>query len=237
MRCEELDWEILRGGDEDTPVYLRSVDHLDRCQLCQARMLQLVEKGVDWWSEAKECWLSDELPKVSELIETHSIVIDTASNEDHEAYRNTFKAVEAMLEVPTHPELLGRIGRYDVERLVGQGGMGVVFKGYDTELHRVVAIKVLAPHLASNTAARKRFTREARAAAAVVHPHVVPIHNVEADGKLPFLVMQFVSGESLQTRIERLGPASVGETLRVAQQVASGLAAAHAQGLVHRVLD
>ncbi|HND51778.1 MAG TPA: serine/threonine-protein kinase, partial [Pirellulaceae bacterium] len=114
------------------------------------------------------------------------------------------------------------------------GGMGVVLKAFDTELNRPVAIKVLAPHLAASGAARQRFAREARAAAAVVHEHVVAIHNVESDGTLPFLVMQFVDGEPLQSRIDRLGMLDIATILRIARQTAAGLAAAHSQGLVHR---
>jgi serine/threonine-protein kinase len=139
-----------------------------------------------------------------------------------------------LLSPPSHPEMLGRLGRYEVERLIGSGGMGIVFKGFDTELHRPVAIKVLAPHLAGSGAARQRFAREARAAAAVVHEHVVAIHNVESDGASPFLVMQFVAGESLQARLDRQGPLDLCEVLRIGRQTAAGLAAAHAQGLVHR---
>ena len=101
-------------------------------------------------------------------------------------------------------------------------------------MNRPVAIKLLAPHLARLGAARQRFAREARAAAAVVHEHVVPIHNVESEHANPFLVMQFIAGESLQARVERDGPLSLLEMLRIAMQAASGLAAAHAQGLVHR---
>ncbi|MBC8352145.1 MAG: serine/threonine protein kinase [Planctomycetes bacterium] len=139
-----------------------------------------------------------------------------------------------LLAPPSHPEMLGRLGRYEIERLIGAGGMGVVFKGFDSELNRPVAIKVLAPHLAGSGAARKRFAREARAAAAIVHEHVVAIHNVESESELPFLVMQYVPGESLQGRIDREGPLDVCEVLRIARQTASGLAAAHEQGLVHR---
>ncbi|MCA8997032.1 MAG: serine/threonine protein kinase, partial [Planctomycetaceae bacterium] len=141
---------------------------------------------------------------------------------------------EQLLSAPSHPEMLGRIGRYDVERLIGAGGMGVVFKAFDNELNRPVAVKVLAPYLAGSGAARQRFAREARAAAAVVHEHVVSIHNVESNGDAPFLVMQYVTGESLQQRIDREGPLELCEILRIAMQTAAGLAAAHAQGLVHR---
>jgi serine/threonine protein kinase len=139
-----------------------------------------------------------------------------------------------LLGPPSHPEMLGRLGRYEVERLIGAGGMGIVFKAFDTELNRPVAIKVLAPHLAGSGAARQRFAREARAAAAVVHEHVVAIHNVETEAASPFLVMQYVAGESLQGRLDRQGPLAIKEILRIAHQTAAGLAAAHAQGLVHR---
>ncbi|MCA9067254.1 MAG: protein kinase, partial [Planctomycetaceae bacterium] len=139
-----------------------------------------------------------------------------------------------LLSPPTHPEMLGRIGRYEVERLIGSGGMGVVFKAFDTELNRPVAVKALAPHLAGSGAARNRFAREARAAAAVVHDHVVAIHNVESEGASPFLVMPYVAGESLQQRIDREGSLELCEILRIVKQTAAGLAAAHAQGLVHR---
>jgi serine/threonine protein kinase len=114
--------------------------------------------------------------------------------------------------------MLGRLGRYEIERIIGTGGMGIVLKGFDSELNRPVAIKLLAPHLARVGAARQRFAREARAAAAVVHEHVVPIHNVESEDANPFLVMQFVPGESLQARVERDGPLSVAEILRIGMQ-------------------
>ncbi|XZE56961.1 WG repeat-containing protein [Planctomycetaceae bacterium SH139] len=130
--------------------------------------------------------------------------------------------------------MLGRIGRYDVERLIGSGGMGVVLKAFDTELNRPVAIKLLAPYLASSGAARQRFSREARAAAAVMHPNVVPIYNVETEQVSPFIVMKYVSGESLQARIDRDGQLQLREILRIGMQVADGLSAAHLQGLVHR---
>ena len=97
-----------------------------------------------------------------------------------------------------------------------------------------MAIKVLAPQLAAVAAARKRFAREARAAAAVSHEHVVPIYAVDEFKGLPYLVMPFVAGESLQDRLDRQGPLDVPQILRIGMQAAAGLAAAHAQGLIHR---
>ncbi len=132
------------------------------------------------------------------------------------------------------PGPLGRFGPYEVLDVLGRGGMGVVLRAFDPSLHRVVAIKVMAAHLSGSTAARLRFAREARAAAAVVHDHVVTIHAVdEADG-LPYIVMQYVAGKSLQERIDQSGALEVSEILRIGMQIASGLATAHAQGLVHR---
>jgi len=110
----------------------------------------------------------------------------------------------------------------------------VVLKAFEPALHRHVAIKVLAAAVAGSATARRRFAREAQAAAAVCHDHVVTVHAVsEADG-LPYLVMQYVAGESLQARIDRNGPLELMEVVRIGHQTAAGLAAAHAQGLIHR---
>lgn len=150
-------------------------------------------------------------------------------------------AVEDFQDVPLDflapsekPESLGRLGPYEVLEVIGRGGMGVVLRAFDESLHRVVAIKVMARELATSAAARRRFAREAQAAAAVSHDHVVTIHAVEQAEGLPYLVMQYVAGISLQERLDQRGPLQVHEILRIGMQTASGLAAAHAQGLVHR---
>ncbi len=134
-------------------------------------------------------------------------------------------------EVPDH---LGRLGPYEVVDRVGRGGMGVVYKGHDAALNRYVAIKGLAPQWASDPGARRRFTREAQAAAAVSHPHIITIHAVGEWRGRPYLVMEFLTGASLQHRIDEDGPIELKDLLRIGVQVASGLAAAHAQGLIHR---
>ena len=140
----------------------------------------------------------------------------------------------SFLDAPTHPEMFGRIGRYDVEALLGRGGMGVVLRAHDSDLHRSVAVKVMAPEWAASMPARQRFAREAQAAASVAHENVIPIYNVEADAKLPYLVMLYVPGMTLERWVMTNGPADPATILRIAGQLAEGLAAAHRRGLVHR---
>lgn len=132
------------------------------------------------------------------------------------------------------PGRIGKLGNYEVLEVVGQGGMGIVLKAHDTKLNRIVAIKVLTPDLSRNAAAAKRFLREAQAAAAVSHDRVVTIFAVEEASVPPYLVMEYIEGQSLQQKIDRCGMLGLAEILRIGTQMASGLAAAHRQGLVHR---
>lgn len=222
----ELD-SLLAHADLDLPS--DQAEHLAECSDCQKRMEQLAAENADWDS-AKENLASsfDPLASIDFLVVEPRLWGHVAG----EAFTESM-AIQ-LLQPPSHPEMLGRLGRYEVERLIGSGGMGIVFKAFDTELHRPVAIKSLAPFLAGSGSARHRFAREARAAAAVVHDHVVPIHNVETDHSVPYLVMQYIAGDSLQTRLDREGTIELAEILRIGMQVASGLAAAHSQGLIHR---
>jgi eukaryotic-like serine/threonine-protein kinase len=132
------------------------------------------------------------------------------------------------------PQALGRLGYYDVLEVLGHGGFGVVLKARDTKLDRIVAVKTLSQSLATSATARKRFVREAKAAAAVKHENVVGIHHVSDEGPVPYLVMECVSGVSLETKLQQVGTLDLPAILRIGMQVASGLAAAHKQGLVHR---
>ncbi|MEX2138977.1 MAG: protein kinase [Pirellulales bacterium] len=132
------------------------------------------------------------------------------------------------------PAMLGRLGVYEVIGMLGRGGMGIVLKGFDRALHRNVAIKVLDPVLANVGAARQRFAREARAMAAISHEHVVPVYGVDEHGRLPYFVMEYVPGGTLERRLTQEGPCKVVEVVRVGLQVAQALAAAHRQGLIHR---
>jgi len=127
-----------------------------------------------------------------------------------------------------------QIGGHRIVRLIGTGAMGRVYLAQDERLDRSVAIKVLSRHRARDAAARQRFLREGRAAAAVEHPHVLAIHAVgEQDGR-PFIVMQHLEGTTLAAHLAADGSPPLAESLRIGREIAEGLAAAHARGLVHR---
>jgi len=132
-------------------------------------------------------------------------------------------------------DLIGRqIAGYRVEREIGRGGMAVVYRARDLRLDRAVALKLLAPELARNDTFRRRFTHESRVAAAIDHPHIVPVFEAgETDGVL-YIAMRYVAGLDLRHLLDREGPLPVEVAGRIAVQVASALDAAHDHGLVHR---
>lgn len=220
-----------------------ALEHIDQCPQCRDALCQLAALPEEWESVRSALAPRNDLLEKEYHQRTPSVVgfgshvqiveeVTAGKNGANATWPTAY--LKSILDEPSHPEMLGRIGRYDVERLIGCGGMGIVFKAFDTELNRPVAIKMLAPSLAHYGVARYRFAREAKAAAAVVHEHIVPIYNVESSGELPYLVMHYAQGDSLQSRIDRNGPLELKEILRISQQIASGLAAAHSQGLVHR---
>jgi formylglycine-generating enzyme required for sulfatase activity len=137
------------------------------------------------------------------------------------------------LSPSTRPDSLGRLGHYEMLQVLGRGGFGIVFRAFDDTLQRVVAIKVMAPQIATLSPARKRFLREARSSAAVRHENVVHIYEV-GEQPLPYLAMEFIPGETLQQKLDRSGPLEVSEILKIGRQIAEGLAAAHACDLIHR---
>jgi serine/threonine protein kinase len=144
------------------------------------------------------------------------------------------RSLTDFLAPPQGPGEVGRLGSYRVLKVLGVGGMGVVYLAEDPALQRRVALKAMLPALAAGAAARQRFLREARAAAAVEHDHVVHIYQVGEDRGVPFLAMQFLEGESVAARLERAGRLPVREVLRIGREAAEGLAAAHVRGLIHR---
>lgn len=160
---------------------------------------------------------------------------DLDSGDDDAPVRSASKGDDLHFLTPsTRADSLGRLAHYEVLDVIGRGGMGIVLRAFDDKLHRFVAIKVLSTILESTGAARQRFVREARAAAAVTNEHVIAIHSVEDSGPVSYLVMQYIDGKTLQQKIDDSGPLRLTEILRIALQIAEGLAAAHRHGLIHR---
>ena len=222
--CDAKQIEAFLNGelrDEDEALF---AEHLNDCPECCARVEQhavwqesathLKRTRFDGRSFDEAFATEEETLAARKPLQTQNVIDSLAPSED--------------------PRMLGRLGNYEVSGVVGAGAMGVVLKATDPSLDRAIAIKVLSPHLASSGAARKRFAREAKAAAAVLHSNVIPIHSVSNEHSLPYLVMPYVRSTSLQKRIDQDGALPTNEVLRIATQVAAGLAAAHAQGLVHR---
>jgi eukaryotic-like serine/threonine-protein kinase len=201
--------------------------HLDHCGTCQ-KALERLAAGSRLWDDLRHLGGEPDSPMPGR---------PAAGSRGKSRPAIGREGPELEFLAPSEdPAYLGRLGSYEVIGVLGEGGMGIVLKAFEPSLNRVVAIKVLAPQLAASGAARRRFQREAKAAAAVVHDHVVAIHTVDTDTKsgLPYLVMPCIDGRSLQDRIDRDGPLRTEEVLRIGMQTALGLAAAHAQGLVHR---
>jgi Tol biopolymer transport system component len=128
-----------------------------------------------------------------------------------------------------------RIGPYEIQSALGAGGFGEVYRARDTRLGRTVAIKILTARLIRDARARQRFDREARAVASLSHPHICPVYDISETDGIPFLVMEFLEGETLALRLVR-GPLTINEVLRYAIDIADALDHAHRQGIVHRDL-
>ncbi len=144
------------------------------------------------------------------------------------------EAALALLDEPPRDGAPGRLGAFEIHRLLARGGMGVVFAGRDPALQRPVAVKVLSPRLMADAPARARFLEEARAVAALDHPDILPVHSVHEHGDTVFFVMPLVEGRTLAERVAAEGPLPAREAARIALHAARALAAAHARGLVHR---
>jgi serine/threonine-protein kinase len=194
--------------------------HLLVCPACRDKLDELAG-GTRWWTDVRRYLGGDGACQFTQPPDGSDQDLATVLGLD-------------FLEPSQHPTSLGRLGPYEVLEVLGKGGWGIVLKAFEPALHRPVAIKVLAAAYAAHGPARKRFAREAQAAAAVIHDNVISVHAVNAEATPPYFVMALIVGQSLEQRIARTGPLLLPEILRIGMQTASGLAAAHAQGLVHR---
>jgi WD40 repeat protein len=226
-------WKALLEGLLEGDEQAQLSEHLEACPGCQLTLEQLSGGEEQWSARARK--LGREAEPAPALERVLAGVRAQSPPEQTQVEPAADGGLDlSFLRPADRPGYLGKLSHYHVMEVIGRGGMGVVLKAFDEVLHRVVAVKVMAPQLAANPAARKRFLREARMAAAVCHEHVITIHAVEEADGLPYLVMQYVAGVSLQERLDRTGPLEIKEILRIGTQTAQGLAAAHAHGLIHR---
>ena len=252
LNCDPNRLRLLLDDALPAPAQAEMVGHLDVCERCQQALEELAA-DKPWWQELRRMGGTPTPPCEQERLANSKggVGMPQAPTEEKGSKNGRSQCGPTLLQEktgsdeqtpgaldfldpPQEPHHLGRLDRFTVIAQLGRGGFGLVLKAHDPTLDRCVAIKVLAPYFASSGAARKRFAREAKAAATVVHPHVVPIHSVDSWKGLPYLVMSYIPGRSLQERLDREGPLELKEILRIGMQTASGLAAAHAQGLVHR---
>ncbi|MEM6471410.1 MAG: protein kinase [Planctomycetota bacterium] len=221
--CQPDHATAFLNGDLTTRQEKEFVRHLDSCETCRER-LEESAGDQNLWADV-QALLSSAQPQSEET---------QASEGEPDGLSVSIQQVLKALQPTDDPRSLGRLDNFEVTGVVGSGAMGVVLKAKDTSLDRIVALKVMNPVLAISGAARSRFEREAKAAAAVHHHNVVAIHGVSTSDDLPYLVMPYLKGGSLRQRVGDRGPLSLAEILRIGSQIAAGLAAAHRQGVVHR---
>lgn len=221
--CESNRLKAFLEGTLSVQKEQELIRHLDDCTHCTKGLEQLAAASSRWQEAKFHLSRSGSVVNSSDQVAIHPDVLPF-----------TIQQILGMLDPTDDPGSMGRIGGYEVIGVIGSGAMGVVVKAFDQTLDRVVALKVMNPTLAACGTARHRFAREAKAAAGVLHPNVIAIHGVSTDRELPYLVMPYIAGISLQQRMDRQGPLELTEVLRIGSQIAAGLAAAHRRGLIHR---
>jgi WD40 repeat protein len=230
---------LLAGPDTAVDELAALAEHLEHCARCADTVhgLQGADTFVQLVRAARAGRPREEEDVVEQLVKRITLLGYTPSppaTASPGLVADRGEEVAGQLAPPQGPDEIGRLGPYRVLRLLGSGGMGVVFEAEDTRLRRRVALKVLKPPLAAGAEARGRFEAEALAMAAVEHDHVVPIYQVGEENGVAFLAMPLLKGESLESRLRREGKLAPAEAVRVGREVALGLSAAHARDLIHR---
>jgi serine/threonine protein kinase len=223
LECDPLVVRSYLEGDLSESDEAGLMDHLAHCNECRTLMHGLAGSEEDW-SMAKELLLSG--------AEVYSTETQAASDQANSLALDLARYVQ--LHPTDDPHRMGRIGSFEIMSVIGRGGMGIVFKAFDPALHRTVAIKVLDPMVARLESSRRRFARESRAMAAIVHEHIVPVYAIDEHRELPYIVMEYVPGGTLESRIANGVPMTAIEIVRTVLQIAQGLSAAHRVGVIHR---
>lgn len=232
MNCPtDETWRAWLGVEGEIAVCQdRLTKHLDRCNRCQQVVKQL-SLDDPFYRQSREALRSTGLTSHDWHV---ACVSDTETLTTQPSSPAIVSLVQTLLGPSDDERSLGRLGRFEVLGIVGSGGMGIVLKARSIDMDRVVAIKIPQPQYWQSPDTLTTLEREARSAAAVVHPNVISIYHVDRYRDVPYLVMPYLAGQSLEQRIRDAGPMPIAEALRIARQVASALAAAHACGVVHR---
>jgi hypothetical protein len=212
------------SGDSDAALV---EEHLPACAGCVARLHTLETRDIVLDLARKQATAAAR-PCVDAPVQT---LIDTlkglgSSSTDlaeTQIYRKDASTLHGIFEPPEESDDLGRLGSYRILRLIGSGGMGMVFEARDTELNRIVAIKMQRPSSAGDPRARDRFLAEARAVASIEHDHIVPIFHIGERSDIPFFVMPYLQGESLEARHNPDPPEQETEIRRINAEIDPGL--------------
>ena len=202
--------------------------HLDNCESCQARLIELESVGLR--AELRQSVSDDS--KI-DLGAFESTLAELRSDRPNKSQKFNGYA-DVMPWFGENKLHIGTLGEFELTRFIGRGGMGLVFEAIDTKLQRTVAVKIMSPGLLADTTASARFLREARSAAKVNHMNVVTVHSVDQIRGLPYLAMEFIQGRSIEDELDRNKEFPLSHVLKIARQTALGLAAAHSQGVIHR---
>jgi hypothetical protein len=182
--------------------------------------------------------IDDLIARIKSMPEASAAPAEALTQTPVEAYDDATpgpsRDLSGLLGQSQGPGELGRLGSYRLLKVLGAGGMGIVFQAEDVTLQRLVALKVMRPALAASESGRRRFLLEARAAAAIEHDHIIAIHQVAEDRGIPYFAMPYLKGETLQQRCQRQMQLPLAEVERIGREIAEGLAAAHDRGLIHR---
>jgi serine/threonine protein kinase len=221
--------------------------HLNTCGDCR-QALETDAAGPDFWKAATLAF-SDQSSAAMEFsvdaafIDRLESIVHARAHEDssdlekplsHSSQRQMLEnLLKARLQPTEDAKKLGKLGRYDIESIVGYGGMGLVLRAFDHDLGRHVAIKTLLLDRTDDVGARQRLLREAKAVASLHHPNIIQIHNVELWQDLPLIVMPYIAGQTLQ-QLGASGTLSVDDILSIARQLAAALVAAHQANVIHR---
>ncbi len=235
--------KLLIGGIPD-PTWSELWQHLDQCEECAGQLQQInVSDSLTSALRARVALGNDqdrvEVEQVIARVTQRLLAGETRSGEEtmataDETSSDSRTGHAGLLAPPQRDDEIGRLGGYRVLEVLGEGGMGVVFKAEDEKLERWVALKAMKPAVSAGSSFKERFLREAKATAAIEHHNIVPIYQVGEDRGIPFIAMQFLQGESLSARLNRQEQLSESDVIWIGRDVARGLQAAHDNELIHR---